>query len=558
MHMPESSGSVSASSAPQGQPIRPARLSEASMGLSLSDAGTSASVLSSLDAASDMDADMEPEAHAAGLAAPAALSPGPQWSPEVSSPREIESHRTRIPSSPFQDEPDADSTSTRLMSRMSRQAVSSPRAKISTHLDESATGEPRRELSQPVLSSSVGLSWQERDEQPLQAAPGREPVSSIQGASSGLMEAWNKQENLAGSQSRRPSQMQERLSLGESDLMLDELEELEQASSMLEGLVGTAGPAQQPQHSSSAAPVGPEPLPTPQAAGQQPGMQAAAFVEAAAASDRQPTRQAAGSAAELSASIASAEIALANQHGEQQVSAAARQLSSAPSESGRSTGLGSPSSPGLSESAHPASMLAAERAAFARTGSMQTPTEAVLRPADDAFREAPASSTAERDKVVVDGTPPDHSNPGRIQSESDDPQERWPDSAFTAAAGVHASEQQQQQSVEQQSTGAAATPRMRAAAIGVAPHSRPVQAATTAGPQEETDLLARAEALERALATGTDAVQPILLQEQLFPHADEFASAGIARYVSRGTMSAAVTVQETIQRRLKGSAVTLC
>ena len=74
-HMLESSGGISAAIAQQGQRTRPALLSQASMGLSLSDAGTSASVLSSLDAASDMDADMEPEAHAAGLAAPAASSP---------------------------------------------------------------------------------------------------------------------------------------------------------------------------------------------------------------------------------------------------------------------------------------------------------------------------------------------------------------------------------------------------------------------------------------------------------------------------------------------------
>ena len=133
------------------------------------------------------------------------------------------------------------------------------------HPDEGPAKEPGRAQTQPVLSSSGGLSWQEQDERPLQAAPGQEPVPSIQGASSDLMEAWNEQENLAGSQSRRPSQMQERLSLGESDLMLDELEELEQASSMLDGLVGTAEAAQQPQHSSSAAPGRPEPLPTPQA-----------------------------------------------------------------------------------------------------------------------------------------------------------------------------------------------------------------------------------------------------------------------------------------------------
>ena len=94
------------------------------------------------------------------------------------------------------------------------------------------------------------------------------------------------------------------------------------------------------------------------------------------------------------------------------------------------------------------------------------------------------------------------------------------------------------------------------------PHSSVAQAATTAGPQEGPDLLARAEALERALATGKDAIKPLLLQEQFCPHADERAHAGIARYVSRGIMhgckSAAVTVQGTIQRRLKGSAVTLC
>ena len=101
MHMPGSSGSMGASTAPQGQPTRPALLSEASLGLSLSDAGTSASVLSSLDAASDMDADMEPEAHAAGLAAPATSGTGPSWSPEASSPSIIQGHGTRVPSSPF-------------------------------------------------------------------------------------------------------------------------------------------------------------------------------------------------------------------------------------------------------------------------------------------------------------------------------------------------------------------------------------------------------------------------------------------------------------------------
>ena len=91
------------------------------------------------------------------------------------------------------------------------------------HRDEGTAEAPGRAQTQPVLSSSGGLSWQERDEQPLQAAPGQGPVSSIQGASSDLMEAWIEQENLTCSQSRRPSQMQERLSLGDSDLMLDEL-----------------------------------------------------------------------------------------------------------------------------------------------------------------------------------------------------------------------------------------------------------------------------------------------------------------------------------------------
>ena len=46
-HMPESSGGISAAVAQQGQRTRPALLSQASIGLSLSDAGTSASVLSS-------------------------------------------------------------------------------------------------------------------------------------------------------------------------------------------------------------------------------------------------------------------------------------------------------------------------------------------------------------------------------------------------------------------------------------------------------------------------------------------------------------------------------
>lgn len=565
-HMLESSGGISAAIAQQGQRTRPALLSQASMGLSLSDAGTSASVLSSLDAASDMDADMEPEAHAAGLAAPAASSPRALQSPEASSPGEIQPHRNRVPSSPFQGESDADSTSTRLMPGRSTQAASSSKAGTSMHPDEGPAKEPERAQTQPVLSSSGGLSWQERDEQPLQAAPGPEPVPSIRGASSDLMEAWNEQENLAGSQSRRPSQMQERLSLGESDLMLDELEELEQASSMLEGLVGTAEAAQQPQHSSSAAPGRPEPLPTPQAAGQQPGTQAAAFVEAAAASSRQPpTRQAAESTAERPESSASAQNAPADQHDEQQGLAAARQLSSAPSENGSSTGLGPPSLPDLSESAQPASMLAAAQAGFARPGSTQTPTEAILRPADDAFREASTSPTAEDKTVVEDVAPPGHSSQGHIHSESDQPQQTWLASAFTAAAGAHSSEQQQQrqqQDLEQHSMGDVTTPRMRDAVGAAMPHSSVAQAATTAGPQEGPDLLARAEALERALATGKDAIKPLLLQEQFCPHADERAHAGIARYVSRGIMhgckSAAVTVQGTIQRRLKGSAVTLC
>ena len=530
MHMPESSGSTGAAASPQGQPIEPALLSEASMGLSLSDAGTSASVLSSLDAASDMDADVQPEAHAAGLAARAASDPGPLWSPEASSPTESKSDRTRIPSSPFQDEPDVDSTSSRRLPGMSTQAVSSPKVETSMQADEGTIEEPRRKQTQPVLSSSGGLSWRETDEQPLQAAPGREPVSSIQGASSDLMEAWNEQEDLAGSQSRRPSQMQERLSLEESDLMLDELEELEQASSMLEGLVGTAEPAQQPQHSSSAAPERPQPMPTPQAAGQQTGMQAAAFVEAAAASDRQPTRQAAESTAELSSLSASAEVSLANQHDEQQSMAAARQLSSAPSEDGSSAGLGSPPSPGLSESAQPASMLAADQAGFASNGSTQTPTEAILRPADDAFREAFMSPIAEGKAVVEDVAPPDHSSPGRMHSESNQPQQTRLASAFSAAAGLHGSiqQQQQQQGLEQHSMGDVATPRMRDS-VGVdVPHSSTVQAATAAGPQEGTDLLARAEALERALATGTAAIKRLLLQEQSCSHADNFANAGLA------------------------------
>ena len=525
MHMPESSGSMGASTAPQGQPTRPALLSEASLGLSLSDAGNSASVLSSLDAASDMDADvdvdLQSEAHAAGLAAPAASSPGPLWSPGTSSPSEIQPHRTRVPSSPFQDEPDADRTLTRPMPGMSTQALSSPKAGTSMQADQGTDTEPTRKHMQPVLSSSVGLSWQEQDEQPLQAAQGRESVSSIQGASSDLMEAWNEQENLAGSQSRRPSQMQERLSLGESDLMLDELEELEQASSMLEGLVGTAELAQQPQHSSSAAPKRPEPLPTPQAAGQQPGVQAAAFVKAAAASGRQPARQAAEGTAELSESAASAEVPLASQHGEQQGSAAARQLSSAPSKDGSTAGLGSPISSGLSESAQPAPMLAADQAGSARPGSTQTPIKAILRPADDAFREAPISPIAEGRTVVEDVAPADHSSPGRMHSESDQSQQTRLSSAFTAASGVHSSDQQQQQQqqqgLEQHSMGAVATPRMRDA-VGVAvPHSSVVQAATAAGPQDETDLLARAEALERALATGTDAMNPSSCESSYAP-----------------------------------------
>lgn len=242
-------------------------------GLSLSDGGASASVLSSLGEASAFDADLEKGADAAELdvtgragghllQSPVAdlgeacdlcadnehdadaaelvisgqagqhllQSPVPDLRDTVR-PAGISTPlpaRQSIPSSPFQDEP-----APGLAWSEAAQSSQLPSGKLSGHKSD-ASKRPAQALKQSLSKQSE----QQSEAGSAGTMPGREP-RSIQAASSDLMEAWNEQEQL-DKQSNAASQLHSRLSLEESDLALDDLTELEQASSMIDSMVESA------------------------------------------------------------------------------------------------------------------------------------------------------------------------------------------------------------------------------------------------------------------------------------------------------------------------------
>ena len=262
-------------------------LDEAGSGLSLSDGGASASVLSSLGEASAFDAnlpegadpeeldvtgkagehlsqspvadlgeashlsaDTEHDADAAELGTSGQAGQHlPQSAvPDLSdtiTPAGISTPlpaRQSIPSSPFQDEP-----APGLPWSEAAQSSQLPSEKLSGHKSD-ASKRPAQALQQRLSKQSE----QRSEAESAGTLPGREP-RPIQAASSDLMEAWNEQEQLE-KQSNAASQLHNRLSLEEADLALDDLAELEQASSIIDSMVESSDLEPHQQHSLSSAP----------------------------------------------------------------------------------------------------------------------------------------------------------------------------------------------------------------------------------------------------------------------------------------------------------------
>lgn len=521
-------GSMGAPVAQLGGPGEPT-LGGAGSGLSLSDGDASASVLSSLGEASDFDADAEIDADAPELHVPGSVSPEAAPAEMTHSPslRASRSGKPRIPSSPFQQEHQPSSHQQQLVPGMPTEGQCSSRAEASIKPDEAPAQVPSGQPAQHTAPSGSEPSHQGRD------------GKAIQAASSDLMEAWSEQEQ-ASEKGKAAAQLHERLSLGQSELTLDDLEELEQASSILDSMVEEAAELALPQQMDSA---------MPHRHGSARYSQPSSSL---AGDDAAGPRTSGGSESNVShqheqhneayklkrISEMAAQSNLEQHHPAERMCDASDSAAAAQSDRMLSEGEDSAAAEPVTSSevslgqepetgSRPADNFIESRPASA---------EATLRPADDAFREGiiasilhkQAKPDTQEDSASQIGAQPEvasepcsgasahHPSSTQQRPEQNGVIEISAHSKLPAGAEIHHEHSEGRHSAEpdaaqtpqgipQSSSEPAESAQRDDALEGLEAGSRlPID--VTAAPDEGSDKLAYAEALERALATGNNLV----------------------------------------------------